>query len=65
VLSNNVPYYSLYKLKNIKIEKSDFQTRLSLIDMGVTPRNNWVDAGNLFMYMTGQPIHFFDADKVE
>jgi len=36
-----------------------------MIDMGSAPRSNWVDFSNLFMLMTGQPIHFFDADKIE
>jgi len=35
-----------------------------MIDMGANPRNNWVDFSNLFMLLTGQPVHFFDADKV-
>jgi phenylalanyl-tRNA synthetase beta chain len=36
-----------------------------MIDMGALPRANWIDFSNLFMLMTGQPIHFFDADKVD
>jgi phenylalanyl-tRNA synthetase beta chain len=36
-----------------------------MIDMGSAPRANWIDFSNLFMLMTGQPIHFFDADKIE
>jgi phenylalanyl-tRNA synthetase beta chain len=36
-----------------------------MIDMGATPRSNRVDFSNLFMLISGQPIHFFDAAKVE
>ncbi|MEI8008164.1 MAG: phenylalanine--tRNA ligase beta subunit-related protein [bacterium] len=27
--------------------------------------SNWVDFSNLFMNISGQPIHFFDAEKVD
>jgi phenylalanyl-tRNA synthetase beta subunit len=56
-------YVSLL-LKNVKVKKSDFKTRLDLIDLDEEPINNWVDFSNLFMFLTGQPIHFFDAAKV-
>lgn len=29
-----------------------------------TTFHNWVDFSNLFMEITGQPIHIFDADKI-
>ncbi|MEY3197712.1 MAG: hypothetical protein RL023_357 [Candidatus Parcubacteria bacterium] len=35
-----------------------------LRDLGLQPRHDWVNFTNLFMYMTGQPIHVFDADKI-
>lgn len=40
-------------------------TRLALYDIDQNPRSNWVDFSNLFMYISGQPVHFFDADKVD
>lgn len=39
--------------------------RLQNIDLGNGPINNWVDFSNLFMNISGNPVHFFDADKVE
>ena len=36
-----------------------------MLDMGSVPRNNRVDFSNIFMLISGQPIHFFDADKVD
>ncbi len=56
--------YTLIELNNIEIKKTSFYTRLQMIDMWANPRNNWVDFSNLFMLLTGQPVHFFDADKV-
>lgn len=57
--------YLLLELNNVNIQPSSFYTRLQMIDMGALPRSNWVDFSNLFMLMSGQPIHFFDAAKVE
>lgn len=57
--------YSLLSLPAVHMQKSSFFTRLQLIDLGHTPKNNWVDFSNLFMYLTGQPVHFFDADLVK
>ncbi|UFX82637.1 phenylalanine--tRNA ligase subunit beta [Candidatus Absconditicoccus praedator] len=57
--------YILMSIDNINVEQSDFYTRLNLLDLGLTPKNNWVDFSNLFLFFTGQPIHFFDADKVK
>ena len=57
--------YILLELNNVNVQPSSFYTRLQMIDMGATPRSNWVDFSNLFMLISGQPIHFFDAAKVE
>ncbi|USN54965.1 MAG: hypothetical protein H6765_11060 [Candidatus Peribacteria bacterium] len=56
--------YTLIELNNIQVKRSDLYMRLALYDLGLQPRNNWVDFSNMFMYLTGQPIHFFDAAKV-
>jgi phenylalanyl-tRNA synthetase beta chain len=56
--------YSLLNLTNISVKQSPFYDRLSLIDSGLSPKNNRVDFSNLFMMIAGQPIHCFDADKI-
>ncbi|HCB51455.1 TPA: hypothetical protein DEP21_02665 [Patescibacteria group bacterium] len=53
------------EINNVDIKQTSFFTRLQMIDMGANPKSNWVDFSNLFMLLTGQPIHFFDADKVD
>lgn len=60
-----VTSYIALELKNITIKKSDFFTRLQLLDLGGKPINNWVDFSNIFMNISGQPIHLFDADHIK
>ncbi len=63
--STGLNSYTLLEINNVEIKPLSFFTRLQLLDMGANPRNNWVDFSNLFMLLTGQPVHFFDADKVD
>lgn len=57
--------YTVLEINNIEIKPLSFFTRLQLLDLWSKSINNWVDFSNLFMLLTGQPIHFFDADKVD
>ncbi|MDR2540603.1 MAG: hypothetical protein LBD11_02180 [Candidatus Peribacteria bacterium] len=57
--------YILLEINDVEVKKADFFMRLQTLDLGNGPINNWVDFSNLFMNITGQPVHFFDADKVE
>lgn len=56
--------YLTLELNDINLEKTNFETRLSLIDLWEKSINNFVDFSNIFMLLTWQPIHFFDADKI-
>lgn len=57
--------YLLLELEDITVQRSSFFLRLQGLDLGQGEVNNRVDFSNLFMNLTGQPIHFFDADLVE
>jgi phenylalanyl-tRNA synthetase beta chain len=57
--------YSLLQIDNISVRTTPFYDRLSLIDSGLSSKNNWVDFSNLFMTISGQPIHCFDVDKIK
>lgn len=57
--------YILLELKNVQVKPTDFFMRLQNIDLGNSSINNWVDFSNIFMNIAGQPVHFFDADKIE
>lgn len=59
-----VPRYCGITLSNVKIAPSPqwLQNRLKAI--GLTPKNNVVDATNYVMHELGQPLHAFDADRI-
>jgi len=57
--------YILLNIEGITVNKSTLFTRLQLLDLGLEPRNNWIDFSNLYLYLTWQPVHFFDADLID
>ena len=57
--------YILLELNNVEVKESDFYMRLQNADLGNGWVNNWVDFSNLFMNISWNPVHFFDADKIE
>lgn len=57
--------YILLHLKNVHIQSSSFFSRLQMLDLWSNPISNRVDFSNLFMIISGQPVHFFDAEKVD
>ncbi len=52
------------KVANITIKESPNFIRNRLIACGIRPINNVVDISNYIMLETGQPLHFYDADKL-
>ena len=57
--------YILLELNNVEVKDSDFYMRLQNLDLGNGSINNWVDFSNIFMNISWNPVHFFDADKIE
>ena len=53
------------EIKGIKIKESPLFIKQALEAMGIRSINNIVDIGNYVMLMTGQPLHMYDADKLE
>lgn len=64
IQTSNLRSYICLELNDIHVSSSSFFTRVQMLDLHVQPRNNWVDFSNIFMCISGQPIHFFDANKV-
>ena len=65
-VENNIgcPVYYMCEIRDIKMAKSSDVITRRLSAIGINPRNACVDATNYVMFDIGQPMHCFDADKV-
>ena len=64
VETNKCPYYLAKMVKDVRIKESPDFIKKRLIDAGMRPINNVVDISNFVMLEYGQPLHFFDKDKL-
>lgn len=64
ILTENCKLFLAKKVENVKIEESTPEIKEKLIASGIRPINNVVDISNYVMLETGQPLHFYDADKL-
>lgn len=64
VQTEKCSFYSLTSLPTILNEVSVFPGRVSLLDLGFTPKLNRIDYSNYFMTNYAQPIHIFDEKKI-
>lgn len=62
--TENCKLFLAREVKNIKIEESPREIKEKLMASGIRPINNVVDISNYVMLETGQPLHFYDADKL-
>jgi len=63
--SNNCSKYSYAKIKNVKVGESPAWLKTNLEAMGISPINNIVDITNFMMFELNQPMHAFDATKID
>lgn len=59
------PRYMGLSISNITVKPSPEWLQNSLRAIGINPKNNIVDITNFILHELGQPLHAFDADKIE
>jgi len=63
--SDLAPRYTSLMMTGIQIADSPKWLQNRLRSIGITPKNNVVDVTNYVMHEIGQPLHAFDADKIQ
>lgn len=62
--SNLAPRYCGITISGVKVEESPAWLKNRLKAIGINSKNNLVDISNYILHELGQPLHFFDADKI-
>lgn len=63
--SKGAPRYTGLTIKGIKVGPSPEWLQKKLVSIGSRPINNIVDISNFVLFELGQPLHTFDASKIE
>lgn len=63
--TDNCSLFLSKKVENVVIKESPDFIKNRLMASGIRPINNVVDISNYVMLEVGQPLHFYDADRLE
>ncbi len=63
--SKACPRYAWITVKGVKVAESPAWLQNRLKSVGLRPINNIVDITNFVLLESGQPLHAFDADKIQ
>ena len=64
IQTDNCSLFLAKKVENVTIKESPTFIKNRLIASGIRPINNVVDISNYVMLEVGQPLHFYDADRL-
>jgi len=64
IKTDNCPLFLVKKVENVTIKESPEFIKNRLIASGIRPINNVVDISNYVMLETGQPLHYYDSDRL-
>ena len=65
IASDGAPRYTGTTIKGVKVAPSPDWLQKKLLSIGLRPINNVVDITNFVLMEIGQPLHAFDAAKIE
>ena len=64
IKTDNCKLFLAKKVENVTIKESPAFIKNRLMACGIRPINNVVDISNYVMLELGQPLHFYDADRL-